>query len=121
MKEIKTAAAQGDVIIRKVKALPSGTKETPRNGSIVVSHSETGHHHVVRDEGVRCFEIETPTSPEQSLVCYLQMGDSCSFDLEHLRDYDTHETLRFKGKPGDVFEVRRQREHTPEGWRRVQD
>ena len=39
-------------------------------------------------------------------------------DLEHLRSTDTHETLRLE--PG-IWEVRRQREYSPEGWRRAAD
>jgi hypothetical protein len=38
--------------------------------------------------------------------------------LEHLRPHDTHEPIMFT--PG-VYEVRRQREHMPEGWQQVQD
>ena len=116
MREIQQAAAQGDVIFRKVKTIPQGFEEKPRTGPIIVSHSETGHHHVINDDGVRVFEHR-----EKPLICYLQMGDTVCFDVEHLRSYDTHETLRLLGKPGDVWEARRQREHTPEGWRRVQD
>ena len=38
--------------------------------------------------------------------------------LEHQRPHDTHAPIKFaKG----VYEVRRQREYTPEGWRRVAD
>ena len=121
MKEINNIAAQGDVIIRRVGAIPKGHSRVERKGPIIVSHSETGHHHVVTSEGIDLYEPDVK-SAENSLVCFLQMGvDVCNFDVEHLRSYDTHETLRFKGKPGDVFEVRRQREHTPQGWRRVQD
>ncbi len=39
-------------------------------------------------------------------------------DLEHLRSFDTHETVRLD--PG-VWEVRRQKEYSPEGWRRAAD
>ena len=38
--------------------------------------------------------------------------------LEHLRTFDTHETLAI---PPGVYELRRQREAVPEGWRRAQD
>ena len=38
--------------------------------------------------------------------------------LTHLRTFDTHETI---GIPVGKFEIRRQREYTPEGWRRVED
>lgn len=118
MQEVKKCAAQGDVILRKVRSIPKTHAAVPRKGPIIVSHSETGHHHVVNAEGVTLFEHQTDKT---SLVCYLQMGDCTSFDVEHLRSYDTHETLRLLGKPGAIWEARRQREHTPEGWRRVQD
>jgi len=120
MKTVNKCAAQGDVLFRRVAAIPTGFELSERKpGPIVISHSETGHHHVVRDDGVRVFESSDPAGVE-ALVCYLQM-DSVSFDVEHLRAYDTHETIRCLGQPGDVWEFRRQREHTPEGWRRVQD
>jgi len=113
-------AAQGDCMIRRATSIPKGFVEAARNGPIIVSHSETGHHHVVNNEGIKLFEPEDKKA--DSLVCFLQMGtDVCSFDVEHLRTYDTHETLRFLGEPGSIWEVRRQREHTPQGWRRVQD
>ena len=38
--------------------------------------------------------------------------------LEHLREFDKHEPILFE--PG-VYHVRRQREYTPEGFRRVED
>ena len=60
------------------------------------------------------------------LVCYLRMdigldADIGGVDVVHHRPWDTHETIRLLGNPGDVWEVRCQREHTPEGWRRVED
>ena len=39
-------------------------------------------------------------------------------DVEHLWPFDTHETIRLT--PGK-WEIRRQREWSPEGWRRVED
>lgn len=116
MKEIKRQGCQGDVLFRRVRKIPDGFTKTERNGPIIVSHSETGHHHRITDDNVALFE-----SKMMPLVCYLQMGDTCSFDVEHLRSYDTHETLRLLGKKDTIWEARRQREHTPEGWRRVQD
>jgi hypothetical protein len=112
MKTVVNMAAQGDVLFRRVDALPKDAKQIREQGRIVVAHSETGHHHAIDDSGVIRFEVSDP------LVCYLQLAsDGC--DVVHHRPYDTHETLRLQG-PG-VFEVRRQREHTPEGWRRVED
>lgn len=119
MKTITRMGAQGDVMLIRAKEVPQGFLERPRNPGepLVIAHSETGHHHSIHDAGVQVFE---PNNPADSLVCYLRVeGDS--FDLVHHRPYHTHETLRFQGSPGAVWEVRRQREHTPEGWRRVQD
>jgi hypothetical protein len=39
-------------------------------------------------------------------------------ELEHLRSFNTHESLVIA--PG-IYEVRRQKEYTPEGWRRAAD
>lgn len=118
MIEIKKFAAQGDVLLRKIAKLPAAAVEQKRNGPLVVAHSETGHHHAIDSKAIRHFEV--PNSP---LVCYLQMDTGCEagIDVVHHRAWDTHETLRLLGKPGDVWEVRRQREWTPEGWVRVSD
>lgn len=122
MIKIKNRGAQGDVMFRRAKAVPDGFVKSMAAGPIVVAHSETGHHHVVEDPTESCLHF---TSPTDSMVAYLQLGDECigagGIDIVHQRPFDTHETLRLLGKPGDVFEVRRQREWTPEGWRQVAD
>lgn len=117
MKMVKKFAAQGDVVFinRGQIKLPSGVKEAKREGDkLIVTHSETGHHHATTCADVRMFDLD-------ATVSFLQMGDVDSFNIEHFRPYDTHETLSLLGNPGDVWEVRKQREHTPEGWRRVMD
>lgn len=113
MIEIKRMGAQGDVLFRRVKALPEGAAPEERQGPIVVAHSETGHHHVIGDDGVVRFTVDDP------MVCYLQI-DGAYADVVHKRPFDTHATVRLLGG-GSVYEVRRQREWTPEGWRRVED
>lgn len=107
----KTQCAQGDVLFRRVEKVPAGAKSMPRNGAVVVAHSETGHHHAFPTGS--SVELFTTTDP---LVCYLRCEQSSV--LEHLRPFDTHESISFS--PG-CYEVRRQREWTPEGWRRVED
>lgn len=121
MKSIQDRGAQGDVFFRRIAAVPAEAKVVkPEGGAIIVTHSETGHHHVVED--LTCVMYQDPKS---SLVGYLQLGDGCASvggaDIVHKRAWDTHETLRLLGQPGDVFEIRRQREWSPEGWRRVAD
>ena len=120
MREIRELAAQGDCIFRRVDRLPDGAQEVPRNGPIIVAHSETGHHHAVDALFVRQFDV-----PGSSLTSYLLFDDVLQdvggADVVHHRPWDTHETLRLLGGKGTVWEVKRQREWVPEGWRRVED
>lgn len=113
MKVIKRSSKgfvfQGDIALTRVEALPEDAK--PQKGS-VVAHSETQHHHVA--ERARVFTV-----PDGETLYLKALGKSV--DVVHKRDYDTHETLRLETEPGDVFKIRRQREYTPAGWRRVED
>lgn len=115
MKTFTTACAQGDVHFTRITSLPDAAKPIVSNGKIVVTHSETGHDHVMvldRSEtpAVTMYQGDNP------LVAWLEVNRPTA--LEHLRPHDTHEPIMFG--PG-VYEVRRQREYTPEGWRRVED
>lgn len=111
MRTFKTQAAQGDTLFRRVKSIPKTAKRQKPDGDVIVAHSETGHHHLFRkDSGVTLYTTDDP------LVCYLRIESVAT--LEHMRPHDTHEPISFA--PG-CYEVRRQREHTPEGWRMVVD
>jgi hypothetical protein len=110
---VNEMAAQGDVLIRKIAALPSDVVETQKGGRLVLGHSETGHDHVVENQEARLFEKVN----RDPMICYLAV-DGEHADLVHHRSHDTHQPLRLS--PG-VYEVRRQEEYTPEGWRRVED
>lgn len=113
MKRVKNVCFQGDVMFRRIDALPSGTVEQPKSGPVVVAHSETGHHHAIDENQARLFE----RLERDPMVCFLSI-DGKYADVVHHRPHDTHETVRLlKG----VWEVRRQREWTPEGLRRVED
>jgi hypothetical protein len=113
MIEVSRLAAQGDVLFRRVERLPPGAVERPTAGTIVVAHSETGHHHAINDPGVRVYQPPL----RDPLISYLAVEGPFA-DVVHHRPHDTHETLRLA--PG-FWEVRRQREWTPEGWRIVED
>lgn len=113
----KNQAAQGDLLLRRVTKLPANLKPAcVERGTFVVAHSETGHHHVIDARpNVRVYDTEDP------LLSYLEVidaTDQMETLLRHLRGHDTHETISI---PPGVYELRRQREHTPEGWRRAQD
>jgi hypothetical protein len=120
MIEIKRLGAQGDVLFRRVRALPKTAVASATNGPIVVAHSETGHHHSIdATDGVTLF-----TEPRDPLVCYLRLEGVEHADVVHHRAWDTHDTVRLlagKAKTPVIFEARRQREYTPAGWRRVED
>lgn len=114
MKTFQNCAAQGDLLIRRIDCVPEGAaKASPENGKFILAHSETGHHHSVAERpGVDFFTTQDP------LIAYLSVIDSVEVVLEHERTFDTHESLLIKG---GTYEIRRQREYTPEGWRRVAD
>lgn len=103
---------QGDLMIRRVDGIPASAIRTKaENGSFLVAHSETGHHHVVAERAAQMLIDET-----NALIAWLNVCEPC--EVEHLRDFDTHEDLHLE--PG-FYEIRRQREYTPEGWRRAAD
>lgn len=112
MKTFKTVCAQGDIYIRRVDELPKNAERVaPENGVNIVTHSETGHHHVMEAASVTMYRL-----PDSIMDCLLVVDKPTP--LNHLRPHDTHESIMFE--PG-VYHVRRQREYTPEGFRRVED
>ena len=114
MKSFNISAAQGDVLITRIDTLPKGLSETSSvGGKFIIAHSETGHHHTVMERpGVKFFSGKDP------MIAYLEVIDNVEVTLEHERSFDTHESLLLKG---GTYEIRRQQEYTPEGWRRVAD
>lgn len=102
MKVIDRQAAQGDVLFTRIDALPEGVKavKAEENGEHIVTHSETGHHHVMDSEHVNLFE-----AANDPFVMYLVVDEPTN--LRHLRDVDTHETINF---PPGTYRVNRQRE-----------
>ena len=121
MKTFTNCAAQGDVLFKRVSALPEGlTEQSPNErNELVVTHSETGHDHVMvldrpadeaTEPAVQMFDGDNP------LMSWLKVNRPTA--LDHKRTNHTHESIEFQ--PG-IYEVRRQQEQTPEGWRRVAD
>lgn len=110
-------AAQGDLMLRRIEKLPAGVKPIePVNGVYKVAESETHHDHVIdANPNVKWY------GTDDSMVSYLEVieaTDATETLLRHLRGYDTHKTIVI---PPGVFEIRRQREYVPDGWRRVED
>lgn len=119
MKKFTKIAAQGDVLFRKVADIPSSATPVAADDrdELIVTHSETGHHHImVIDRQADGPAVEMFNSADNPLLAWLKVNRPTA--LEHRRPHDTHEPIMFS--PG-IYEVRRQREHTPDGWRQVQD
>lgn len=111
-KILKSIAFQGDICIRRVAEMPAGLKPAPIvNGHYEVAHSESGHSHVVKERDAQLLIDET-----NAFISYLSVKESA--ELTHQRPFDTHESILLL--PGR-YEIRRQREYTPEGLRRVED
>ena len=113
MKTFKNVCAQGDIYITRTNMrVPEGAVEIqPEGKHVIVTHSETGHRHVMEKEKVKLYQL-----PDNIMKCLLIVDDPVA--LEHLRTYDTHESIWFeKGS----YLIHRQREYTPEGFRVVQD
>lgn len=113
MKTIKFVppyCAQGDLNIFACEAIPEGLEEAKaENGSHILAHSETGHHHVVDGNAVRVFN-------EDEFTSYLDVREETS--VVHLRSFDTHAPIAL---PTGRYRITRQREYTPEGFRRARD
>lgn len=109
MKEFKEVAAQGDVRFERYgDELPAKISKKMKpvkaeDGVIIVTHSETGHHHVMEASAAQLFR-----DPDDPLISWLKVERPTA--LEHRREHHTHESIQFE--PG-VYRVRRQREHDP--------
>lgn len=99
---------QGDVMFRRVDSLPG---EATKRDDKIAAHSETGHHHSFQPDA----SVWLYSTPDQ-MVQYLEVKEPAP--LIHRREFDTHEALMFDR---GVYEIRRQREWSPEGWRKVED
>lgn len=100
---------QGDVLILPVPQIPEDLVEVPReNGRLVLAHGEvTGHAHAV--EGEATFLAADLEDLERRFL---------SVESEVQVVHEEHDTIVLP--PGD-YEVRRQREYSPEEIRTVAD
>ena len=103
-------AAQGEITIRRVEAVPVGcTPMKAEGGKFVIGHSETGHHHVIAARGADVSVLDRP--PEGMRVLYAILKDPTS--LDHLRDHDTHAPIQLE--PGAYeFRIAREFDHYAE-------
>ena len=106
--------AQGDMYLIPIKAVPADAKPmAAENGQYILTHSETGHHHVVLERpDVRQF------SGMDTFRGFLEVGGDEPVELVHLRDHHTHAPQIVE--PG-AWLIQRQAAYTPQGWERARD
>jgi hypothetical protein len=111
-------AAQGDLMIRRVNQIPaSAVRAEPADGVYICAHSETGHNHVL--SASPRVQVYTTANPLLSYLQVIEATDKAeAVILRHLRSFNTHESISIS--PG-MYEMRRQREYMPEGWRVAAD
>lgn len=101
---------QGDVFITEVDELPSQLRRVEReNGRVILAHGEvTGHAHAILDREAELFDHQDLEHR------FLQVLADGGVELVH----EEHDTIHL---PAGVYEVRRQREYSPEAIRNVAD
>lgn len=101
---------QGDVLIIPVAKMPENLEPIARDkGRVVLAYGEiTGHAHTVKDKRAALFR-----DPKLAAV-FMHVSGDATVALEH----EEHGTIEIA--PGD-YEIRRQREYTPEAIRTVAD
>jgi hypothetical protein len=108
-------ARQGDTLLVRVNEIPAGAKLRPSTSTMhIVTHSTSGHHHAITAPigDVEIYDV-TPR------LGYVRVKSQTPVALQHHRQSVPHEAIELR--PGDICEVRRQREWTPFGDRRVED
>ena len=103
---------QGDVLIRRVAAIPAGAESVARdNGRVVLAYGEvTGHAHALASPRVALF-MDTGSGSGRR---FLKVEVGAPVALSH----EEHSTVLIP--PGD-YEVIRQCEYAPEAIRNVAD
>jgi len=106
--------AQGDILIIPITYIPADAKRAKaEEGYFIIAHSETGHHHVIDRTKVEVYE-----AADDAFVAYVRTFRDGA-EIEHQRSFDTHETVALS--PDRLYEIRRQREYVPQGFRKAAD
>lgn len=104
-----TAFAQGEIYARKIEQLPDDLEpfaEKDSNGSWIISHSESGNHHVIDSPGVTVME-RTKDVPEGMRILYAIVERPASLRQDAVNAHEAHDM------PPGVYEMRISREFDP--------
>lgn len=110
----RKAIPQGDVYLVPIKAIPADAKAVEaENGQYIITHSETGHHHVVLERP----EVKQFAGMDM-FRGFLEVSGTDPVELIHLREHHTHAAQVVT--PG-AWLIQRQAAYTPQGWERARD
>lgn len=101
--------AQGEIYARKIEELPEGLvdfKEKNAKGDWIISHSESGHHHLLGADGVEVLE-RTQNVPEGLRILYAIVKEPTQLHQDAANAHETHDI-----EPG-IYEMRIAREFDP--------
>ena len=94
VKTAKKTAQQGDVLLRRLTAMPAGEQKRVSRKRLVLAHGESGHSHVIEDD-------------EAELI---QIGNRMLLRLERAATVTHEEHRAIRLEPG-IWEVGRVREY----------
>ncbi len=101
---------QGDVLIRRIDAIPHGARDVTPKGRIVLAHGEvTGHAHAIAEGEAREF---TMADAAGAVRRFLRVASEATVRHEEHADIPL--------SPG-IYEIVQQREYSPEVIRNVAD
>lgn len=101
------AGAQGEITFFRVNMMPTGLvpmAQKDRRGRPIISHSESGHHHVL-DAAVEVLEKPNPPAGMRILYAVLEQPASLIQDVN-----DAHGQHQL---PAGIYEFRIAREYDP--------
>ena len=103
----------GEIILKKIDKIPDTAKLIEKSSSVIVGHSETGHHHVAVAEREQAIELY-----EDNGKVYLSFSSNTK--LEHQKASEQHKTQIFK-QGYYIREVRESYSYSERQMRRVRD
>ncbi len=100
--------AQGEIYGRKIETLPSNMSPFTEklNGAWIISHSESGHHHVIDCDGVTVME-RTQDVPAGMRILYAIVDQPTQIRQEVADAHEAHNLDE------GVYELRIAREYDP--------
>ena len=108
MREFKKAAAQGEVNLTLIDAMPKDLSPFDADGDqYIIGHSESGNHHVLDRKHVDMFIGEKTSAGMQVLYAIVKEPTK----VRQLRDGSPHETIDLDA--GDIIRINPSIDYNP--------